>query len=203
MIIGYARVSTPDQSLAVQLSQLQAAAAEKIFQEFVSGSKSDRPELATMLDQLRPGDTIMVCKLDRLARSTRDLLNITADLDKRQVGFKVLNINLDTATPTGKLMLTMLGAIAQFERELMLERQAEGIERAKAEGKFTGRQPTVRNQKPEIQRLLAMGLTKKEVAKQLDVSLPSIYRVLAEVPEQVGTTPTPPKTVILPQPRTG
>ena len=111
--IGYARVSTVGQSLDVQLEQLQNAGCGKIFQEKISGAKEIRPQLVALLDYVREGDTVTVCKLDRIARSTKHLLEIVEQLEKKGVAFKVLNINLDTSTPTGKLMLTMLGAIAE------------------------------------------------------------------------------------------
>jgi len=137
--IGYARVSTNDQKLEVQLDQLGKAGAERIYRE--KASDAARTEL---LDYVREGDTVIACKLDRLARSTRHLLDIVEKLTAKRVTLKVLNIDLDTGTPTGKLMLTMLGAIATFEREMMLERQADGIARARQEGKYTGREPTAR-----------------------------------------------------------
>jgi len=149
-IIGYARVSTVGQSLDAQLIQLEKAGAEKIFQEKISGVKKDRPELQAMLDYIREGDTVIVSKLDRIARSTKHLLDIVDCLQEKKVTFSVLNINLDTSTPTGKLMLTMLGAIATFERKMMLERQAEGIEKAKQEGKYKGRKATARAKATDV-----------------------------------------------------
>lgn len=137
--IGYARVSTLSQNLEAQLEQLKNAGCDTIKQEKVSGKSMERPQLMGLIEHgLMAGDTLVVCKLDRLARSTADLLKIADDLNKLGVALEVLNINLDTSTPTGKLMLTMLGAIAQFERELMLERQAEGIADAKKAGKYKG-----------------------------------------------------------------
>lgn len=131
-IIGYARVSTTGQSLEQQLTAL--AGCEKVFNEKVSGSKTDRPQLQAMLEFVRSGDVLKVTKLDRLARNTRHLLEITDQLHAKGVTLQIQNLGIDTATPTGKLMLTMIGAIATFEREIMLERQAEGIALAKAKG---------------------------------------------------------------------
>ena len=179
-IIGYARVSTVGQKLDVQLGQLKQAGAVKIYQEKVSGASKDRPELRAMLDHVREGDTVIVTKLDRIARSTKDLLDITDMLDKEGVQFKVLNIDLDTSTPTGKLMLTLLGAIGAFERDIMLERQAEGIAKAKAAGRYLGRKPTARAKAKEIKELIGQGVTKQAVADKLEISVASVYRVLRD-----------------------
>ncbi|WP_372929952.1 recombinase family protein [Shewanella putrefaciens] len=127
--IGYARVSTTGQSLDAQLAALSTC--DKVFQEKVSGAKDDRPQLKLMLEFVREGDSVVVTKLDRLARNTRHLLEIAEFLATKKVTLKIQNLGIDTGTPTGKLMLTMVGAIATFERELMLERQAEGIALAK------------------------------------------------------------------------
>jgi len=123
-IIGYARVSTVGQSLDAQLIQLEKAGAEKIFQEKISGVKKDRPELQAMLYYIREGDTVIVSKLDRIARSTKHLLDIVDCLQEKKVTFSVLNINLDTSTPTGKLMLTMLGSIAVNGHEKVGQKSA-------------------------------------------------------------------------------
>lgn len=179
-IVGYARVSTVGQSLEVQLDQLAAAKAEKIFQEKISGVKRDRPQLAAMLEYVREGDTVVVCKLDRIARSTKHLLEIVDILEGKGVAFRVLNINLDTGTPTGKLMLTMLGAIATFEREMMLERQREGIARAKSEGRIKGRPATARDQLDTILAMVDQGMTKQAIADDLNLGLASVYRVLKD-----------------------
>ena len=182
-VVGYARVSTTDQSLEIQTEQLTSAGVEKLFQEKVSGVRRDRPQLAVMLDYVREADTVVVTKLDRIARSTRDLLDIVDVLQKKGCAFRVLNINLDTATPTGKLMLTMLGAIATFEREMMLERQAEGIAKAKAAGRYQGRMPTARRRQAEILELAGQGLTKQSIATSLGIGVASVYRVLKSVKE--------------------
>ena len=179
-IIGYARVSTEDQSLEVQLEQLKAAGCAKIFQEKASGIKEDRPQLASLLDYVREGDTVVVCKLDRIARSTKHLLQIVEQLEGEGVAFKVLNINLDTGTPTGKLMLTMLAAIATFEREMMLERQQEGIRFAKEKGKYKGRKPTAREKSAQVLELIASGKSRAAVAKELEMGIASVYRIIKE-----------------------
>ena len=154
-LVGYARVSTVGQSLDTQLQAL--AECSKIFQEKVSGACNDRPQLALLLDCVNEGDVVMVTKLDRLARNTRHLLEISDYLQHRQVALRILNLGIDTSTPTGKLMLTMIGAIATFERELMLERQAEGIELAKQRGVYKGRKPTAMAKGNEVLALAERG----------------------------------------------
>ena len=138
MTYGYARVSTTDQHLEVQRVQLQQAGCDIIYEETASGVDDNRLALASMLYVLNSGDTVVVCKLDRIARSTRHLLDIVDDLNRKGVTFKVLNVNLDTGTATGKLMITMLAAVATFEVEMLHERQKEGIARAKLAGKYKG-----------------------------------------------------------------
>lgn len=128
---------------------------------------------------MRDGDTLAVLKLGRLARSTAHLLEITAALEAKGAALHVLDLNLDTKTPTGRLMLTMLGGIAQFEREIMLERQREGIAKAKAEGKYKGRAPTARAKVDDMRRLSDAGRTRREIAAELGVSERSVYRVLS------------------------
>jgi len=176
-IIGYARVSTEGQELTAQLEQLNSAGVDKVFKEKASGVKQDRPQLAAMLDHLREGDTVIVCKLDRIARSTKHLLEIVETLEGRKVSFKVLNINLDTSTPTGKLMLSMLASIAQFEREMMLERQREGIRLAKDAGRYQGRKATARALSDKVLDMLAQGKTKQAVADELEIGIASVYRI--------------------------
>jgi DNA invertase Pin-like site-specific DNA recombinase len=180
-IIGYARVSTEDQHLDAQLEQLHQAGCKRIFKEKASGVKVDRPQLAAMLDYVREGDTVIACKLDRIARSTKHLLEIVETpetLERKGVAFRVLNINLDTSSPTGKLMLTMLGAIATFEREMMLERQREGIAKAKERGQYKGRKPTAREKADQVVKLIAEGKTKTAVAKELGIGVASVYRIV-------------------------
>ncbi len=178
--IGYARVSTEGQELTAQLEQLQAAEVDKVFQEKASGVKQDRPQLAAMLEHLRKDDTVIVCKLDRIARSTKHLLEIVDALEARGVAFKVLNINLDTTTPTGKLMLSMLAAIGQFEREMMLERQREGIRIAKEAGAYKGRKPTAKGQAAKVLELIRQGKTKQAVADEVGIGVASVYRIMQE-----------------------
>ncbi|HHD2903098.1 TPA: recombinase family protein [Citrobacter freundii] len=174
--VGYARVSTTGQSLDTQLEALSGC--EKVFREKISGAKDDRPELQAMLEFVREGDIVHVTKLDRLARNTRHLLEISEYLQGKSVALNILNIGINTATPTGKLMLTMIGAIATFERELMLERQAEGIALAKLKGKYQGRKATARSKTQEVIELLEKGLSKPEVSRQLGIGITSIYRIV-------------------------
>ena len=174
--VGYARVSTGGQSLEVQLRAL--AECNKVFQEKVSGASDDRPQLALLLDYVKEGDVMMVTKLDRLARNTRHLLEISEFLQHKQVALRILNLGIDTSTPTGKLMLTMIGAIATFERELMLERQAEGIELAKRRGVYKGRKPTAMAKGNEVLALVAKGLPRTEIAKRTGISISSVQRIL-------------------------
>lgn len=176
--IGYARVSTEGQELTAQLEQLQSAGIDKVYKEKASGVKQDRPQLALMLDHLREGDTVVICKLDRIARSTKHLLGIVEALEAMKVSFKVLNISLDTSTPTGKLMLSMLAAVGQFEREMMLERQREGIRIAKDAGAYKGRKPTARTQATKVMELIGQGKTKQAVADELKIGVASVYRII-------------------------
>lgn len=178
--VGYARVSTTGQSLDTQLEALSGC--EKVFREKISGAKDDRPELKALLEFVREGDTVHVTKLDRLARNTRHLLEISEYLQGKGVALNILNIGINTATPTGKLMLTMIGAIATFERELMLERQAEGIALAKLKGRYKGRKPTARNKSKEVIDMLAQGISKPEISRQLGIGITSIYRIVKNKP---------------------
>jgi DNA invertase Pin-like site-specific DNA recombinase len=183
MIIGYARTSTTDQKagLLAQERDLRAAGAEKVFSEQVS-SVTQRDVLQQCLAFLREGDALVVTKPDRLARSTAELLAIEADLSKRSIGLVVLSMGgekLDTRNPTSKLMLTILGGVATWEREIMLERQREGIAKAKAEGAYKGRKPTARAKQAEILELAAAGKTREAIAQQLKIGVASVYRALA------------------------
>ena len=179
MQIGYARSSTIDQEAGFQAQgkALKAAGCEKVFAEQVS-STAQRQQLEAALEYAREGDTLVVTKLDRLARSVSHLVAIGERLEIKGVALKVLDQAIDTSTCTGRLMFNMLGAIAQFERELMLERQREGIAKAKAEGKYRGRAPTARAKASEVRRLHGEGIGPTEIAKRLGISRASVYRVL-------------------------
>ncbi|NJD37380.1 MAG: recombinase family protein [Geobacter sp.] len=180
MLIGYARVSTRDQNLTGQIEQLKTAGCTKIFEEKKSGVDRDREQLALLMDSVRVGDTVVCCKLDRIARSTQHLLEIAETLQGQGVGLRILGTDIDTTTSTGKLMLTMLGAIATFEREIMLERQRDGIEQAKLAGKYKGRKATTRSRAAEVLELLGTGLTKQAVADRLGIGVASVYRIAKE-----------------------
>jgi DNA invertase Pin-like site-specific DNA recombinase len=178
-VYGYARVSTDGQSLASQDAQLHAAGCAKVYAEKVSGAHTDRPELAKVLKRLRAGDVLMVVRLDRLARSTRDLLNILDAIGTSEAGFKSLgDAWADTTTPHGRLLLTVLGGLAEFERELILARTGEGRARAKANGVRFGRPPSLsRHQQKEAIQRLANGEPQADIARSFDVSQATISRL--------------------------
>lgn len=179
MLIGYARTSTVDQvaGFEAQIKELLSTGCEKIFREQVS-SIDIRNQLQSAIEFIREGDTLIVTKLDRLARSVTDLMKIVQELENKKVGLRILNLGMDTCTPTGKLMLVILGGIAQFEREIMLERQREGISKAKNEGKYRGRKPIAMDRQREVIRLALGGMPKANVAKQLGIGEASVYRIL-------------------------
>ncbi len=176
-MVGYARTSTTDQNLDAQIELLHDAGADRIYHEKISGVSKNRPELVALLDYVRKGDTVVICKIDRIARNTKHLLEIVETLKIKGVTLKILDINIDTNTPTGKLMLTMIGAVATFEREIMLERQKEGITRAKEQGLYKGRKPTARAKSKQVLELLAKGMTKQAVADTLNIGVASVYRI--------------------------
>src|SRR5206468_2154375 len=179
-LYGYARVSTRDQDLALQLNELTAAGCAKVFKEKASGARSDRPELAKVIGRLEPGDVLVVTRLDRLARSTRDLLNVLDELAKRGAGFRSLKDSwADTTTPHGKLMVTVLGGLAEFERELIRARTGEGRKRAKARGVRFGRPAALTpHQRAEALQRLGNGEAQADVARSFNVSQATISRLL-------------------------
>src|SRR5215831_9979144 len=178
-VYGYARVSTNGQTLASQDAQLHAAGAAKVYAEKMSGARTDRPELAKLLKRLDAGDVLLVTRLDRLARSTRDLLNILDTVGKAGAGFKSLSDAwADTTTPHGRLMLTVLGGLAEFERELILSRTGDGRTRAKARGVRFGRPPALTaHQRQEATQRLAEGATQADLARTYGVSQATISRL--------------------------
>jgi DNA invertase Pin-like site-specific DNA recombinase len=186
MLIGYARTSTVDQDagLEAQLRDLKAAGCNKVFQEKVS-SIAKRAQLDACLEFLREGDALVVSKPDRLARNTGELLGIVDTLTERGVGVVILSMGkgerLDTRNPTSKLMLTILAGVATWEREIMKERQAEGIAKAQADGKYKGRPATL--DAAEIKRLAASGVGPAKIARDLDIARSSVYRVLGGAAE--------------------
>ena len=184
MLVGYARTSTKDQkySLEAQIEQLTQAGCGKYYQEQVSSVDAKREQLEIVLDFIREGDVLVVTKLDRLARSVADTVDIQKRLEEKQAGLKILDMQIDTTTPTGKLQFNLFAAIAQFEREVMLERQRIGIEKAKIEGKYKGRKPLSTKKKDEIKQLLADNtLTKAAIAEKVKVGIATVYRVKSEL----------------------
>jgi DNA invertase Pin-like site-specific DNA recombinase len=183
-LFGYARVSTRDQNLAAQDAELRAAGCAKVFKEKISGAKTDRPELVKAIGRLEPGDVLVVTRLDRLARSTRDLLNVIAAVAERGAGFKSLkDAWADTTSAHGRLMLTMLGGLAEFERELIRARTGEGRKRAKERGVRFGRpRKMTPHQRQEALQRLAAGETQADVARTYNVDATTIGRLLGDRP---------------------
>jgi DNA invertase Pin-like site-specific DNA recombinase len=188
MKIGYARTSTTEQTAGfeAQVRELKNAGCEKLFKEQVS-SVGERGQLALALEFIREGDTLVVSKLDRLARSIPHLSEITRALEGKKANLQVLAMGLDTSTATGRLMLNVIGSVAQFEREMMLERQREGIAKAKAEGKYKGRAPTARSKTTDVVALKQQGLGGTEIARRLGIGRASVYRILEDTP--IATRP--------------
>ena len=177
MKYGYARVSTTDQDLTIQIDALNAAGCENIRQEKVSGTSTQgRDELNTLLEFLREGDELVVTRVDRLARSIRDLQNIVYDLNKKGVTISATEQPIDTKTSAGKCFLDMLGVFGEFETNLRKERQMEGIAKAKEKGVYKGRKPTVDVQK--VREMRDSGLGASKIAKELGIGRASVYRAL-------------------------
>jgi DNA invertase Pin-like site-specific DNA recombinase len=183
-MFGYARVSTNGQDLSAQDAELRSAGCAKVFKEKVSGAKTDRPELAKAIRQLEPGDVLVVTRLDRLARSTRDLLNVLDEIAKRGAGFRSLKDSwADTTSAHGRLMLTILGGLAEFERELIRARTGEGRKRAKARGVRFGRpRKLTPHQRQEALQRLHAGETMADVARSFAVDGSTISRLAASSP---------------------
>jgi len=181
MRIGYARTSTIEQQAGFEAQErdLSAAGCERVFSEQVS-SIAKRDQLEAAVEFIREGDTLVVTKLDRLARSTRHLNEIVDTLQAKGSHLQVLDLGINTGTATGELILTIIGGIAQFERALMLERQREGIAKAKAEGKYKGRAPTARAKSDQVLALKAQGVGAAAIAKQLEIGRASVYRILSD-----------------------
>ncbi len=184
MIIGYARVSKADkQDTKNQISILEEAGAKKIFNEQASGGRWNRPELKKMLEHLRPGDTVMVWKLDRLTRSLKDLLHLLDDFEKKGAGFKSLTENVDTTTAPGRMMMHMLGSFAEFEREMIRERINAGLVEAKKNGKIFGRPRKLDNQQRDmIAQLVSSGQqTASQAARLFNVHPAMVTRIMAGI----------------------
>ena len=181
VFVGYARTSTLDQiaGLEAQVRDLKSAGCTKLYEEQVSSvDVAQRDRLREALAYLREGDTLIVTKLDRLARSVAHLMDILGQLEAKGVSLRILAMGIDTSTPTGKLMLTILGGVAEFEREIMLERQREGIFKAKLAGRYKGRAPTAQRRKGEVEALVSQGVGATEIAKRLGISRASVYNVM-------------------------
>lgn len=177
--VGYARVSSVGQSLEVQLSKLEHC--DKIFEEKVTGTSSNRPQLTACLEYLREGDTLFITRLDRLARSTLHLCQIAETLEQNGVNLHVIDQNIDTGDATGRLLFNMLGAIAQFETEIRKERQMEGIHKAKERGVSFGKKKALNeNEVEELQAKRESGVLIKDLMKEYKLSKASIYRYLQQ-----------------------
>lgn len=183
MIIGYARTSTLDQKAGLEAQQrdLEEAGCERVFTEQVSSvDLPKREKLEEAIAFAREGDVLLVTKLDRLARSVAHLVKITERLETKRVALRILDGAIDTTTANGRLHLNMLTSIAQFEREIMLERQREGIAKAKAAGRYKGRKPTAKAKTDDIRRLAEEGIKPLKIAETLGIGKSSVYRILAE-----------------------
>lgn len=184
-LVGYARVSSIAQNLDRQLARLRSENVEKLFMDKASGKDTGRPEFQTMMDYLRDGDVLLICSMDRLARNLFDLLDVTKQLQDKGVTIRFLKENIELL-PTGetsainKLLLAMMGAIAEFERLLTRERQREGIALAKARGAYLGRKPLNPETIAEAKRQVALGIPKSKVARDLKISRTSLYRYLGD-----------------------
>jgi len=176
MIVGYARVSTTDQCLDVQMDELAAHGCERIFQDQASGTSRARAGLVEMMQFVREGDTIVVSRLDRFARSLTDLFQLLDELNCKGVGFQCVHQSIDTSSSTGKLTLAILGAVAEFENDIRRERQRAGIARAKANGVYKGRRASI--DATRIKELAAQGMTASAIADDLGCHRQSVYRLL-------------------------
>ncbi len=183
MIFGYSRISKgDDQNARLQIKAFKAAKVEKIFEETASGGRWDRPSLHKMLDQLREGDVVVVWKLDRLSRSLKDLLVIMEHIDQAGAGFKSLTESIDTTTPAGRMMMQMVGAFAEFEREMIRERTKAGLDAARKEGRIGGRRPKLRQdqQKDIADNVLSGRKSGADTARLYNVSEATISRIVTQ-----------------------
>ena len=180
-LIGYARVSTDDQKAELQIDALKAAGCLKVFADKASGSLANRPQLDRMLDQLRPDDVVVVWRLDRLGRSLKNLITLVENLADRGVGFKSLSESIDTTSANGKLFFSVMGALAEFERDLVRERTMAGLAAARARGRVGGRPPVMTPEKVKVARQMyeSREYTVEAIAKTLGVSRKTVYRHLA------------------------
>jgi DNA invertase Pin-like site-specific DNA recombinase len=182
MFVGYARVSTVEQDagFAAQMEELKKVGCEKLFSEKVSSVAAKRAQLDAALDFTREGDVLVVTRLDRLARSVADFVRISDALDRKKVSLRVLAMGLDTGNASGRLMLNVLSSVAQFEREVMLERQREGIAKAKAAGKYRGRKPTARAKADDVITRFKAGERVADIARAAGIGRASCYRLLTD-----------------------
>ena len=177
MLIGYARVSTQDQNLELQLDALTKAGCQKVFEDTISGTRADRPGLGKALEMLREGDTLVVWKLDRLGRSVKQLVELVSALHKQNVQFKSLTDSIDTGTPSGRFFFHVMASLAEMERDLIVERTRAGLDVARQLGRKGGRKPKMTDSKIEsAKKLLASGVPPKDVAKNLGVPVPTRNR---------------------------
>ena len=177
MLIGYARVSTQDQNLELQVDALTKAGCKKIFDDKISGSRAERPGLTKALEMLREDDTLVVWKLDRLGRSVKNLVNLVGELHKQDIQFKSLTDAIDTGIPSGRFFFHVMASLAEMERELTVERTWAGLEVARQLGRKGGRKRQMTDSKIEsAKKFLANGVPPRDVAKNLGVSVPTLYR---------------------------
>lgn len=177
MLVGYARVSTVDQNLDLQLSALREVGCEKLYQDQISGTKTNRPGLSMAIEVLRKNDTLVVWKLDRLGRTVKGLIDLVNQLHQKEIHFKSITDNVDTSTPAGRFFFHVMASLAQMERELLAERTKAGLAAAKSKGRIGGRKRKMTESKIEsAKQLLSSGTLPKDVAQNLGISVPTLYR---------------------------
>ena len=185
MLIGYARVSTQDQNLDLQVKALTKAGCKKVFDDKISGTRAERPGLTAALAMLREGDTLVVWKLDRLGRSVKNLVDLVGELHRQGVQFKSLTDSIDTGTASGRFFFHVMASLAEMERELIVERTCAGLEAARRLGRTGGRKRQMTDSKIEsAKKLLASGVPPRDVARNLGVSVPTLYRWIPAASQQ-------------------